>query len=164
MNHFHQNRTCSVGQSQIAPFVTVASLNPNLPYALWTCTALEVVWKDVVKWAFRGSTSFLTFKELLSWLIKNSQHVDLFAVTAWSIWNQRNRVRMHQPSCGLHLLAATAKDRLDEFLSVQPAPRPTPPRQWIQWQAQPQGMVKINFDGAISTKTLSSGIGVVVRA
>ena len=52
---------------------------------------------------------------------------------------------------------------LDEFMSVQPTPRPTPPRQQIQWQAPPQGMVKINFDGAISTKTLSSGIGVVVR-
>nr|POF00764.1 hypothetical protein CFP56_68291 [Quercus suber] len=130
-------------------------------HSLWTCTELEVVGEDVVKWGFRGPTSFLTFKELPSWLIKNSQHVDLFAVTAWSIWNQRNQVRMYQPSCSLHLFAATAKDRLDEFLSIQPAPRPTPPRQRIQWQAPPQGMVMINFDGAMSTKTLSSGIGVV---
>ena len=67
------------------------------------------------------------------------------------------------PAVAFTCLLPTAKDRLDEFLSVQPAPRPTPPGQWIQWQAQPQGMVKINFDGAISTKTLSSGIGVVVR-
>nr|POF00121.1 hypothetical protein CFP56_19083 [Quercus suber] len=67
---------------------------------------------------------------------------------------------MYQPSCSLHLFAATAKDRLDEFLSI-PTPRPTPPRQRIQWQASPQGMVMINFNGAISTKTLSSGIGVV---
>ena len=81
--------------------------------------------------------SFLGFKELLSWLITNTQEVELFAVTAWSIWNQRNRVRMHQPSCCTHLLAATTKEKLAEFLTVQPAAPLPIPKTRVQWQPPP---------------------------
>ena len=131
-------------------------------HATWSCRELEVVCENVGVWGFRRSRSFLSFKELLSWLITNTQEVEPFAVTTWSIWNQRNRVRMHQPSCSAHLLAATAKERLAEFLSVQPAAPLPIPKTRVQWQPPPQGMVKINFDGAAS-KDQISGIGVVLR-
>ena len=57
-------------------------------HALWACKELDVVWGDANLWGFRRSTSFLSFKELLSWIIKNHQQPELFAVTGWSIWNQ----------------------------------------------------------------------------
>ena len=60
-------------------------------------------------------------------------------------------------------LAATAKERLAEFLSVQPAPQLPLPRTRDQWQPPPPGTVKINFDGATSAKDQTSGIGVVLR-
>nr|POE52938.1 hypothetical protein CFP56_36113 [Quercus suber] len=92
----------------------------------------------------------------------DNEEVELFAIIAWSIWNQQNRVHMHQPSCSTHLLAATAKERLAEFLSVQP-PAPLPiPKPRVQWQPPPQRLVKINFDGATS-KDQMLGIGVVLR-
>lgn len=53
--------------------------------------------------------------------MKNHQQPELFAITGWAIWNQRNQVRMHQPSCSPHLLAASAKERLAEFISTKPA-------------------------------------------
>lgn len=110
---------------------------------------------------FQRSINFLSFKELLSWLIKNYQQLELFAVTAWSICNQRNQVHMHQPSCSPHLLVATARGRLAEFSSIQLAPRTPPSKPRVQWQSPPQGMVKINFDGATSARDQFLGIGVV---
>lgn len=132
-------------------------------HALWSCKELEVVWEDVVLWGFQRSINFLSFKELLSWLIKNYQQLELFAVTAWSICNQRNQVHMHQPSCSPHLLVATARGRLAEFSSIQLAPRTPPSKPRVQWQSPPQGMVKINFDGATSARDQFLGIGVVLR-
>ena len=35
------------------------------------------------------------------------------------IWNQRNQVRLHQPSYSPYQIASVAKDRLIEFLAVQ---------------------------------------------
>nr|POF14706.1 putative ribonuclease h protein [Quercus suber] len=61
-------------------------------HALWSCPDLDSVWSDMELWSFRSSVQFMTFKELLSWLIKNNHQLELFAVTVWTIWNQRNRV------------------------------------------------------------------------
>ena len=102
-------------------------------HALWACKELDVVWGDANLWGFRRSTSFLSFKELLSWIIKNHQQPELFAVTGWSIWNQQNQVRMHQPSYSTLLLATSTRDRLVEFISVQLAHSVPLPRVQVQW-------------------------------
>ncbi|KAK9989660.1 hypothetical protein SO802_029899 [Lithocarpus litseifolius] len=130
-------------------------------HVMWACKDLDVVWEDSNQWGFRRSTSFLSFKELLSWILKNHQQPGLFAITGWAIWNQRNQVRTHQPSCSPHLIAASAKDQLAEFSSVQPAHN-APPRMQVRWQPPPQGTIKINFDGATSAKDQALGIGVVL--
>ena len=101
-------------------------------HALWACKELDVVWGDANLWGFRRSTSFLSFKELLSWIIKNHQQPELFAVNGWSIWNQQNQVRMHQPSYSPLLLATSMRDRLVEFISVQLAH--SVPLPWVQVQ------------------------------
>ena len=86
-----------------------------------SCKELDVVWEDVNLWGLRRLTSFLSFKELLSWITKNHQQPELFAITRWEIWSQQNQVRMHQPSCSPHFLAAFAKERLAEFILIQSA-------------------------------------------
>ena len=55
--------------------------------ALWLCSELDLVWVESELWSFRGEVQFLTFKELLSWIIKHTQLLELFTVTVWSIWN-----------------------------------------------------------------------------
>ena len=57
-------------------------------HALWSCGELYLVWEDLTLWSCRNTISFITFKELLSWLIKHQHHLELFSVTAWSIWTQ----------------------------------------------------------------------------
>ena len=69
----------------------------------------------------------------------------------------------YQPSCSPHQLDSVVKERLAEFLVVQPAPHSRPPVSQCQWRPPPSGMVKANFDEAIFTKEHRSGIGVVLR-
>ena len=64
-------------------------------HALWLCPKLDVVWDVDDLWACRRSTTFLNFKDLLSWLIIGQLPLDVFSVTMWSIWNQRNQVCLH---------------------------------------------------------------------
>ena len=91
-------------------------------HALWTCQALDVVWENEDLWSCRRNNFFMDFKELLSWFIKHQQNVELFFFTAWSVWTQQNQVRLNQLSYSSHLIASVAKERLEEFLVVQPPP------------------------------------------
>ena len=74
----------------------------NSLHALWLCSELDLVWVEPELWSFRREVQFLTFKELLSWIIKHTQLLELFTVTVWSIWNQRNRVRLNQLANAIH--------------------------------------------------------------
>jgi len=80
------------------------------------------VWVDLELWSFRGSVQFIDFKELLSWLIKNKHQLELFAVTVWSIWNQRNRVQLNQPADALHQITHLSKAWLADFHARQVVP------------------------------------------
>ncbi|KAL4626029.1 hypothetical protein ACB092_05G065900 [Castanea dentata] len=141
---------------------TCKSVSESALHALWTCQELDVVWENEDLWLCRWNNVFMDFKELLSWLVKHQQNVELFFITTWSMWTQRNQVRLNQPSCSSHLLASMAKERLEEFLAVQPPPRTRPMVIRSQWQPPSLGLVKINFDGAVFSKENKSGIGVVI--
>ena len=58
---------------------------------------------------------FADFTDLVSWIIAEGKQLDLFAVTAWSIWNQRNKARVQAYASDLHQIAAAARINLDEF-------------------------------------------------
>ena len=145
--------------------MTDASWNQKTTlHALWTCKELDVVWEDVSAWACREITSFTNFKELLLWLIKHHQNLELFPATAWLIWSHRNRVRLNQPSCSPHQIAPLAKELLEEFNAVQSPPRVQTCTTRTRWCAPPLDMVKVNFNAAIFTKGRKSRIGVVTSA
>ena len=63
-------------------------------HALWTCTELDTIWANQALWEFRNSVGFADFKDLVSWIIAEGKQLDLFAITAWSVWNQRNKARV----------------------------------------------------------------------
>ena len=89
----------------------------NPLHALWSCSELDMVWTDLVLWSFRHTHMFVDFKELLSWVIQQDKNLKLFAMTAWSIWTQQNRVRLAQPNVNLHLLEQVSKDWQEEFIA-----------------------------------------------
>ena len=82
-------------------------------HTLWTCTKLDTVLADHVVWDFRNFIGFMDFKDLVSWIITEGKQLDLFAIMAWSVWNQRNRVQ--ESAIDLHQVAVAVKSSLDDF-------------------------------------------------
>ena len=51
-------------------------------HALWLCKELDTVWERSAHYQMRRESSFLNFKELLSWILTQSSEVELFAMVA----------------------------------------------------------------------------------
>ena len=87
----------------------------------------------------------------------------LFAVTAWSIWYQRNKARLNDNPLPICNIADYAKNYLCEFKELDShhshRRRVSPTR----WQPPSAGSVKTNYDGAMFAESNMAGIGVVVR-
>ena len=83
-------------------------------------------------------------------------------MTVWSIWNQHNQVRLQQTNYALHLIPQVSKDRMEEFLVVQPPPKPPPIIPRVCWYPPPPGFVKINFDKAVFSKENKAMVGIVI--
>ena len=71
-------------------------------HALWSCPKLDVVWADQEAWEFKGEIDFMCVKELLLWMVEKGKSLELFAYTACTIWNQRNKVRFNLQDNPLH--------------------------------------------------------------
>ena len=61
-----------------------------------------MVWVDREAWCFKSEVEFTDVKELLSWLIAEGKSLELFAYTAWMVWNQRNKARVNLQAVSLH--------------------------------------------------------------
>ena len=132
-------------------------------HALWTCPELSSIWSSE-EWSFRPNTSFMLFKELLSWVLWNHDNPKLFAMTVWGIWHQRNQVRLRIPCWNTDQVAPQAKEKLAEYKAAIPPILPRMPRQKEVWKPPPDPILfKINFDGAVFTEERKSGIGVVTH-
>ena len=125
-------------------------------HALWSCSELEVVWGDGEEWCFRFEVEFADVKELLSWLIVEGKSLELFAYMAWMVWNQRNKARVVEQE----------KQKLSQFRAnlqnteVQVTDSNVGGSRWRRPQ---DGLVKINFDGAVFSESNQSGIGLVIQ-
>ena len=84
-------------------------------------------------------------------------------MTTWSIWNQRNQVRMHTPCYNMNRIVQVSKERLEEFTAVIPTKPPPYSKPRIVWKPPPINMMKINFDGAVFRKENRSDVEVVIR-
>ena len=95
--------------------------------------------------------------------IWNHAQPDLFAMTVWMIWNQRNQIWHRIPSCNTDQLAQVAIERLNEFVAGLPPTNPAPQKSKVVWKPPPTGMFKLNFDGAVFKQENKSGVGVAIR-
>ena len=59
-------------------------------HAVWLCFELDIICAISELWGFWRSVTFLDFIELLSWIIMQRKNIELFAITAWLVWTQRN--------------------------------------------------------------------------
>ena len=102
-------------------------------------------------------------KELLSWMLMQQKNTELFAMMVWSIWTQRNQVRLRQNALALHQIALLSKERYAKFLACQILPIVRQPRTSCRWLPPPIGYVKTNFDGAVFFNENKAGLGVIIR-
>ena len=87
----------------------------EVEHALWSCPELEVVWADREVWCFRSEVEFSNVKGLLSWLIAEEKPIELFAYTAWMVWNQRNKAQLNLQAIPLHQVADQLKELLAQY-------------------------------------------------
>ena len=59
-------------------------------HALWSCKELDQVWSGLSGWGQGKMSCFVDFCELLSWILDNHAQPKLFAMTVWTVRNQRN--------------------------------------------------------------------------
>ena len=127
-------------------------------HALWSCSEVDIVWADQSLWDFRWSTDFENIKMLVSWLIEEGKQLELFAYTAWSVWNQRNQVRVRAPATAPHQIPSVSRTLLHEFHSRTLTSDSHFHRRthYLQqrWVPPPANFVKINFDVRSSQKII----------
>ena len=122
-----------------------------------------MAWDIDFHWVDRSSTSSESFSEVFQKICSNPALVPLFAVTAWSIWYQRNKLRLNENPLPLQNIAGFAKNYLSKFRSLEkshPHGRSSIIRRWYPPTA---GAVKTNYDGAMFNESEKAGIGVVIR-
>ena len=135
-------------------------------HTLWSCIELDLVWSDTMLWSNRGSVQYVDFKELLLWQIKNKNQLELFAITAWTIWNQRNWVRPNQLADALHQHTHLSKVRLDGYQGRQiilASQVQQVRRSENRWRPPPSECYKINFDGAVFPLEKKTDVGIMIR-
>ncbi|KAK9988324.1 hypothetical protein SO802_028563 [Lithocarpus litseifolius] len=131
-------------------------------HSLWSCSKIVSAW-TAPEWCACQNLNPSNFKELLSWILNNHGNPELFAMTTWGLWHQRNQARLLRPFSSSDLVVAQAKERLDEFIATIPLLPPALPRPRMKWKPPDVYGFKINFDGAIFKQENKSGIGVVIR-
>ena len=122
--------------------------------AVWSCTKIKLP-------CFRDPPG--EFIDIV-WAIKDNYgevNWELFAITAWSLWNNRNNVR-HGGQCKSHeVIAREAVEYWKEVQTASQAKENAPAPDEHPWAPPKQGVV--NTDGAIFEDIKCCGIGVVIR-
>ena len=116
------------------------------------------------EWCFRFEVEFTDVKELLLWLIAEGKSLELFAYTAWMVWNQRNKVCVNQQAVPLQVVEQ-AKQKLAQFRADWQNTEVQVTNSNIggsRWSSMQDGLVKINFDGAVFSESNQFRVGVVI--
>ena len=133
---------------------------------LWLCKELDTVWERSAHCQACRETNFLNFKELLSWILTQTSEVELFAMIAWGIWNQRNQDRLNHTAAPFHQIFQISTKKLAYFTACQPSATPTLVGQVnlrTRWQPPLVDLMKINFNRAVFSSVNAAGIGVAIR-
>ena len=134
-------------------------------HILWGCQYAKAVWsgtKIKLPWLQDPLNDFID----IVWETMNSHpQVDwtMFAMSAWSLWNNRNSV-IHEGKCnGNGVLIRSEADYVDEIKKEKQPQLWQPPKTTRPWSPLRQDWYKINTDGVVFRDIGCCGSGVVIR-
>ena len=90
--------------------------------------------------------------------------MEIFAISAWLLWNRRNSIHFRRPARPLNQIFFKAARLLQDFLEAHDeepviAQNPIQPK----WFAPAQPRYKANFDRALFKSSNSARLGVIIR-
>ena len=86
---------------------------------------------------------------------------ELLAVTSWSVWNRRNKIRAKEAACLLDQIHTLSKERITEFQLLHPTVGKLQHRKHIRWKPSDHGTYKVNYDGATFSLQDKAGLGIL---
>ena len=134
-------------------------------HILWDCTFAKEVWCGTKIKPPALLEPVNEFLNLVWEVVDSCTNVNwvLFAVTAWSLWNNRNSVIHGGNSEGKEGLIKSVAGYVEEVKSEKTTQRGVHSGVAQKWTPPKQGWYKVNTDGAVFREAGCCGIGVVVR-
>lgn len=135
----------------------------NTTHALWFCQHIHTVWESVFGWIRKDYLALSSFSELVLLVRRQAKQMDLFAIVAWSIWCQRNKIRCNEQNLPLGKIMESSASLLTEFQKHYNSGVRVPQQRDVKWKPPTASMMwKTNFDGAMFSEFGLAGIGVVI--
>ncbi|XP_042993245.1 uncharacterized protein LOC122319281 [Carya illinoinensis] len=96
---------------------------------------------------------------------KETEELQIFAVTAWNIWKRRNEVVFQGHLTHPSSVARHSKQLVEDLhkLSMNKKARVLKQQTNQAWEAPSQGKIKANWDASVDKASGKVGVGVVVR-
>ena len=156
------------------PMCTSCNSEPESTlHILWLCSITKQLWQSVPWHRKLIKDTYSDFQEHLLNCVQtlSTTELKLFAMMSWSLWYQRNCVRLNKPVEPVASLLPRTYELLQEYIDVQERPIQNQiqavgqiqSRTTVSWKPPAMGRVKINYDGAVFNKTGEAGIGVIIR-
>ena len=102
-------------------------------------------------------------QELISLVGQWTKSLELFAVVAWFIWNQRNKRRLNERGLSSEKILEVARLYLSDFQAKFQKKNVQQPKGSTKWRPPRDGMYKKNYDGAVFAESKEASIGIIIR-
>jgi hypothetical protein len=135
-------------------------------HALWTCPELLSVWVPHTLARKLTRRRYLSLLDVLSdlFMLGTVESIAEFCFTLWLLWNRRNKALYRNefdPLCSIPQLAASLSSEFLEAHKTEAPILPAPPTPI--WKPPSHCAYKINFDAALSSANVRTGVGVIIR-
>lgn len=137
----------------------------SIPHALFKCKFANEVWERWKECPVAISDSSHDFSDVSLHILAEgtTKDLEIMVMTAWSIWYSRNQ-RVHEaegqtPSQNWNFASNLLQDHKEASNYFLYGPSACE----ISWKRPPEGVYKINTDGATSDDGRKSSIGVIIR-
>ena len=134
-------------------------------HILWGCKVAGEVWSNTRLKLPSAVVTPRDFIDVVWEILSRRPEIDweLFAVIAWSLWNNRNLVRHGGKSKSLDLIVREVAAYTMEVRQIKEAQNGLASPIGQTWTPPKRGFYKINVDGAVFKELGCCGVGVVIR-